>query len=138
MPPIGQRLHRAIGDDAKGRDARTLLALVALTVVRRCDGGRPEAESVLNAAANLKRVTPPAERSPSGLAQGSRKSDDSIAFAEIARNRRQSMGRRGGLTSKIHTVVDTDTRQSDLGSKSTRAGADGTQARARPSRSKRP
>jgi hypothetical protein len=57
----------------------------------------------------------------------------------IARNRRQSMGRsRGGLTSKIHAVVDTDTHQSDLGPKSTEAGADGTQARARLSRSKRP
>jgi hypothetical protein len=57
----------------------------------------------------------------------------------IARNRRQSVGRsRGGLTSKIHAVVDTDTHQSDLEPKSTRAGADGSQARARLSRSKRP
>jgi len=44
----------------------------------------------------------------------------------------------GGLTSKIHAVVDTDTHQSDLGAKSTRAGADGTQARAGLSRSKSP
>src|SRR5262249_59020913 len=42
------------------------------------------------------------------------------------------------LTNKIHAVVDPDTHESDLGSKSTRAGADGTQARARLSRSKRP
>ena len=34
------------------------------------------------------------------------------------------------LTSNVHAVVDTDTHQSDLGPKSTRAGADGTQARA--------
>jgi hypothetical protein len=48
----------------------------------------------------------------------------------LQRNRRQSIGRsRGGLTSKIH-AVDTDTHESDLGPKSTRAGADGTQARA--------
>jgi hypothetical protein len=39
------------------------------------------------------------------------------------------------LASNIHAVVDTDTHQSDLGPKSTRAGADGTQARAWPSRS---
>jgi len=42
------------------------------------------------------------------------------------------------LTSKIHAVVDTDTHESDLGPKSTEAGADGTQARARLSRLKRP
>src|SRR5215472_9358246 len=41
------------------------------------------------------------------------------------------------LTNKIHAVVDPDTHESDLGSKSTRAGADGTQARARLSRPKR-
>jgi hypothetical protein len=45
---------------------------------------------------------------------------------------------RGELTRRIQAVVDTDTHQSDLGPKSTRAGADGTQARARLSRSKRP
>jgi len=38
----------------------------------------------------------------------------------------------------VADVVDTDTHRSDLGPKSTRAGADGTQARARLSRSKRP
>src|SRR6516165_9940718 len=42
------------------------------------------------------------------------------------------------LTNKTHAVVDPDTHESDLGSKSTRAGVDGTQARARLSRSKRP
>ena len=39
---------------------------------------------------------------------------------------------------QIHAVVDPDTHESDLGSKSTRAGADGTQARAGLLRSKRP
>jgi len=38
----------------------------------------------------------------------------------------------------VADVVDTDTHRSDLGPKSTRAGADGTQARAGLSRSKRP
>jgi hypothetical protein len=57
----------------------------------------------------------------------------------IARNRRQSVGRsRGGLTSKIHAVLNTDAHQSDLKPKSTQAGADGTQARARLSRLRHP
>ena len=55
----------------------------------------------------------------------------------IARNKRRGQWAGGaGLISNIHAVVDTDTHQPDLGPKSTRAGGDGTQARARLSRSK--
>jgi hypothetical protein len=56
----------------------------------------------------------------------------------IVRNGRQCWSR-GGLTSKIHAIVETGTQKSDHGpAKSTRAGADGTQARAGLFRSKRP